>query len=138
MGDLDEITQRWLEQFIHAQGAVAGTVHTLVTETDTLVMRAAVNIPDKVRAVTSSIPRGKGMAGLALEREQPVSTCNLQDDRGGDVRPGAKAVNAQAAVALPILGPAGVRAVIGLAYASERNFSADELEALTRAGSTVP
>ncbi len=138
MSDLDETTQRWLEQFLRDQGAVAGTVHTLVSQTDTLVMRAAVNIPDKVREVTFHIPRGKGMAGLALERGQPVSTCNLQDNRSADVRPGAKAVNAQAAVALPVAGPSGVRAVVGLAYLDEREFSPAELDALSVAASSVP
>jgi L-methionine (R)-S-oxide reductase len=138
MSDLDETTQRWLEQFLRDQGAVAGTVHALVRETDTLVMQAAVNIPEKVREVTFNIPRGKGMAGLALEREQPVSSCNLQAERSADVRPGAKAVNAQAAVALPIAGPGGVRAIVGLAYMGEREFSSAELDALTQAASSVP
>ena len=57
------------------------------------------------------------MAGLALERNRPVSVCNIQTDRSGDVRPGARAVNAQAAAALPIHDPAGdVRAVVGIAF----------------------
>lgn len=138
MVQLDEDTQRWLERFLHEQGAVAGTVHTLDPDTDVLVMRAAVNIPEAVRQVTARIPRGKGMAGLALARAEPVSTCNLQDDRSGDVRPGAKAVGAQAAVALPIAGPQGVRAVVGLAYLGERELSADELAALTSAAGSLP
>lgn len=138
MSELDTVTQRWLEQFLREHGAVAGTVHTLDVATDTLIMQAAVNIPDKVRAVTSQIPRGKGMAGLALVREQPVSTCNLQDDKGADVRPGAKAVDAQAAVALPIRGASGVRAIVGLAFADEREFSSEQLDELTHAASSLP
>jgi len=35
------------------------------------------------------------MAGLALERKQPIHTCHLKEDRSGNVRPGAKAVDAQ-------------------------------------------
>jgi L-methionine (R)-S-oxide reductase len=34
--------------------------------------------------------RFKGMAGLAGERNESVSSCNIQIDRTGDVRPGAK------------------------------------------------
>jgi L-methionine (R)-S-oxide reductase len=138
MAPLDEVAQRWLERFLREQGAVAGTVHTLDTDTDELVMQAAVNIPAAVREVTARVPRGKGMAGLALARAEPVSTCNLQSDRSGDVRPGAKAVGAQAAVALPIAGPLGVRAVVGLAYLGERELSAAELAALISAASTLP
>ncbi len=94
-------TEAWLKAFLGRHGAVAGTVHvTLDDDPDLLALRAAVNIPPKVQEVTARVPRGKGMAGLALERAQPVSTCNLQTDETGDVRPGAKAVAAQAAVAL--------------------------------------
>ena len=56
-----------------------------------------------------------------------------------NVRPGAKAVNAQAAVALPVSdGAAGVRAVVGIAFPDEREFTKAELDDLTAAASTVP
>lgn len=135
---LDVRLRAWLERFLARQGAVAGTVHTLDTTTDTLALRAAVRIPDKVLAVISRIPRGKGMAGLALAREQPVSTCDLKDNTCADVLPGARAVEARGAVALPIRGPAGVRAVVGLAYAHERAFSKADLQRLAEAASALP
>lgn len=102
-----------------------------------LVAVAAVNIPPPVQAVTARIPRGKGMAGLALERGEPVSTCNLAEDRSGDVRPGAKAVAAQAAVALPVMDEAGVWAVVGVAFAEARDWSDAELAALGTLAASV-
>jgi hypothetical protein len=36
------------------------------------------------------VPIGKG-TGLAAERKEPISVCNLQTDSSGDARPGAKA-----------------------------------------------
>jgi hypothetical protein len=78
------------------------------------------------------------MAGLALQREAPVSTCNLKTDRSGDVRPGAKAVDAHAAVALPVGGAGAVRAVVGIAYAGEKELADDELDALAHAASALP
>ena len=128
----------WLQQFIQRHGAVAGTVHRRVAE-DELELAAAVNIPPPVLEKTRRIPRGKGMAGLALEREQPVSTCNLKTDTTGDVRPGAKAVNAQAAVALPVTDANGrVHAVVGLAFMDERELGEPELEQLGADAATVP
>jgi L-methionine (R)-S-oxide reductase len=138
MNDLVPDVQRWLEAFLREQGAVAGTVHTLDRASDLLVLQAAVNIPPQVVEVTRRIPRGKGMAGLALERGRPVSTCNLQDDPSRDIRPGAKAVHAQAAVALPVPAGAEVRAVVGIAFSDERTFTDEQLDALTRAASQVP
>ena len=130
-------TQAWLATFLDTHEAVAGTVHVLA-DGDVLELRAAVNIPPPVLALTQRVPKGKGMAGLALAREVPVSTCNLKTDETGDVRPGAKAVDAQAAVALPVRGENGVTAVVGLAWMDGREISESQLEALGQAAVGVP
>jgi hypothetical protein len=79
------------------------------------------------------------MAGLAWERGEPVQTCNLQTDVTGNVQPGARAVAAQAAVALPVRDAAGgVRAVVGIAFAGERELPAAELARLAEAAATLP
>ena len=131
MGEL----QTWLSDFLNDIGACAGTVH--VRESDGLRLRAAKNIPDVVQQAVDWVPCGKGMAGLALERAQPVTTCNLKDDHSGSVRPGAKAVNAQAAVAMPVRNHEGaIVAVVGAAFAEARDIGENELQELAlRAGS---
>lgn len=127
----------WLQQFLSAHGGVAGTVHVLGGEA--LTLAAAVNIPPPVVEKTRTIPKGKGMAGLAWERRLAVSTCNLKTDQTGDVQPGARAVDAQAAVAIPVFDAAGgVRAVVGIAFMGDRTFTQDELEAFSRAAASLP
>jgi L-methionine (R)-S-oxide reductase len=129
--------EAWLQAFLTQHGGVAGTVH--VVEGDVLSLRAQVNIPPEVVKVTQTIPKGKGMAGLAWERVEPVQTCNLKTDGTGDVRPGAKAVEAQGAVALPVLGTEGsVRAVVGIAFLGEREFEEDELAAFASGAKGLP
>ena len=131
-------TQAWLEQFIHDNGGVAGTVHQRV-DADNLALAAAVNIPPPVQEIVRRIPKGKGMAGLAFEHDEPISTCNIKDDNTGNVRPGAKAVQAQAAVAFPVHDAQGaVRAVVGIAYKDDRELKQSELDALTAAASSLP
>lgn len=130
-------TEAWLRSFLSAHGGVAGTVHFLQGEV--LKLESSVNIPPPVVKVTEIIPKGKGMAGLAWERDEVVATCNLKSDNSGDVRPGAKAVDAQAALAIPVRGPAGdLRAVVGIAFMSERNFSDQELQAFQTAAASLP
>jgi hypothetical protein len=127
----------WLQKVIGDAGAIAGTVHCL--KGDTLELVAAVNIPEKVQAITKTIPKGKGMAGLAWEREKPVQTCNLKDDNTGDVRPGAKAVDAAAAVALPLIDASGaVWAVVGIAFKETRELPESEIERLRQVAATLP
>jgi L-methionine (R)-S-oxide reductase len=130
--------QLWLEGFLAQHGGVAGTVHQRVDEQN-LQLAAAVNIPPKVVEIVKSIPRGKGMAGIAFDTDAPVSTCNIKDDDTGRVRPGAKDVGAQAAVALPVHDAAGaVRAVVGIAYREQRELTESELATLATAAATLP
>ncbi|HWP06956.1 MAG TPA: GAF domain-containing protein [Polyangiaceae bacterium] len=134
---LSPTLETWLKSFLGAHGAAAGTVHE--REGDTLLLRAAVNIPPPVVRVTEMIPKGKGMAGLAWERNRSVATCNIKTDESGDVRPGAKAVDAQAALAIPVRGADGeVRAVVGIAFMGERDFPEAELAEFERLAAALP
>jgi hypothetical protein len=126
----------WLSRFLEAHGGTAGTIH--VRDGGVLRLRASVNIPPKVQELTAQIPRGKGMAGLAWERNKPVQTCNLKTDTTGDVRPGAKAVDAKAAVALPVTDDGELWAVVGIAYHDDRELSDADLDVLSRAASELP
>lgn len=129
--------QSWLEGYLKEHDAVSGTVHVHLRER--LELAAAVRIPIQVRQAVRKVPRGKGMAGLALERNEPVQTCNLQEGTSPDVKPGAAAVDARGAVALPVRDKAGeVRAVVGLAFADERELSESDLAELIESASSLP
>jgi len=126
-----------LQELVKTFGGVAGSIH--VVRGDELVMVAALNLPEPVQRATAAIPRGKGMAGLAWERDEPVQTCNLKTDTTGDVQPGARAVDAKAAVALPVHGAGNrVTAIVGIAFDDEREFSESEVgRLLDRAAAVV-
>lgn len=129
--------EQWLREYVQRNGGVAGTVH--LQGEGALELKAQVNIPPQVVAIVRQIPRGKGMAGLAWERDEPVHTCNLKSDTSGDVRPGAKAVDANAAVAIPIHDDNGeFRGVVGIAYMGERDLKEGELERLTAEAEALP
>jgi L-methionine (R)-S-oxide reductase len=133
----DPLLLAWLAPFVASHGGVAGTVH--LRRGDELVMSAAHNIPEPVRRITAVVPRGKGMAGLAFEQDRAISSCNIQTDTSGQVRPGAKAVGAQAAVAIPVHDAAGaVRAVVGIAFMREGEIPDDELARLRAAAEQAP
>lgn len=136
MADFEEAMQRWLTDFLGDAGAVAGTVH--LHTNGGLRLAAAVNIPPPVQQAVEWVPSGKGMAGLALERGEPVQTCNLQEDRSGAVKPGARAVNAQAAVAMPVRdGEGAIFAVVGAAWMEDRDIPDGELERLRDAAASL-
>ncbi len=132
-----EDQQTWLESLIRELEGVAGTVH--VQRDRDLYLTAAHNIPPQVVVAVAHVPHGKGMAGAAQTRKVPVQTCNLQTDSSGDIKPGAKAVNALAAVAAPVLDREGeVRAVVGIAWNKEGEIGLAEELSLMKRIATLP
>jgi L-methionine (R)-S-oxide reductase len=133
----NELLDAWLADFLVRNGGTSGTVH--VYRDGGLRLAAAANIPEKLRQIVAWVPRGKGMAGLALEQRIPIQTCNLKEDESGAVKPGAKAVDAKAAVAIPVKSQDdAVRAVVGIAFPDERQFSDSDLAALSDSAATLP
>ena len=129
--------QTFLESLVAKVGGVAGTVHE--QRGDDLYLTAAHNIPPPVVAIVAHVPHGKGMAGIAQVRKEPVQTCNLQTDDSGTIKPGAKAVDAQAAIAVPVFDDAGeVRAVVGVAWAHERELSAEFEQSMMKMAAALP
>jgi len=114
--------------------AETGTLHLL--EEDGLLHLKALSgdFPPPVLTVIQKIPVGKGMAGLAVARAQPVDACNIQTDTSGDIRPGAKATGMEGAIVVPVFSGARVIGALGIANRGERNFSDPEKAALIVAG----
>lgn len=137
MYEENHLQQPWLESLIAELGGIAGTVH--VQRGEDLYLTAAHNIPLNVVAIVAHVRHGKGMAGVAQVKKQPVQTCNLQTDETGNIKPGAKAVNAQAAIALPVFDQAGtVRAVVGIAWSHETEIGAAEQQKMMEMVAALP
>src|SRR5204862_7582650 len=79
-------------------GCQTGTVHLL--RDGLLKLVAHVNIPAPLLPIIETVPIGKGIAGLAAERLEPISLCNLQTDTTGQARPAAKTTGMQVSVAV--------------------------------------
>jgi L-methionine (R)-S-oxide reductase len=114
--------------------ADSGTVHFLKDDGLLHLAAATGGLPEAVLATIATIPIGKGMAGLAVERGRPVDACNLQTDSSGDVRPGAKATGLSGAIVVPIFRGSEVIGALGIANRAERSFTEAETQDLMAAG----
>jgi GAF domain-containing protein len=123
-----------LSRIVDEFAADSGTVHFLGRDGLLHLAAASPGIPDTVLAVIRAIPVGKGMAGLAVERAQPVTACNIQTDASGDVRPGARATGLAGSIVVPIFDGDEVVGALGVANRSERTFSDDEVARLIEEG----
>ena len=114
-----------------------GTLHLLDPADGQLKLAAQIGLPPHVVQIVTIVPVGKGMAGLAAERLEPVQTCNLQTDATGDIRPGAKAVPVQASIAVPMLIDGALHGVLGLAKADYHEWTEEERAALALTATTA-
>jgi len=126
MKDLNERLERALGKAIDHLGGDAGTIH--LKEPDRMVLRLGASraIPDSVLSAIQEIPWGKGMAGLAAQRAEPVDSCNLQESESTDIQPGARATGVRGSIVVPMMHGSEVVGTIGIGTQAERSFSAEE------------
>lgn len=126
-GDLDAALAAVLAHF----RADSGTIHYLGQDGLLQLAAASRGMPEPVLDKIRAIPVGKGMAGLAVERNEPVTACNLQTDDSGDVRPGARLTGLQGSIVVPIRDGDAVCGALGIANQAERTFTDAEVATLT-------
>jgi len=129
-GDYSAALSAIIEHF----GADSGTIHMLEPDGVLHLKAASKGLPEAVLAVVRLVPVGKGMAGLAVERAQPVSVCNLQTDSSGDAKPGARATGMEGAIVVPIFAGEEAAGALGIANRAARTFSDAETALLIEAG----
>ena len=133
VGGWDLALARVLECF----AADSGTIHVLDADGTLLLVAASAGIPQVIIDTVRRVPVGKGMAGLAVERRQPVNACNIQTDLTGDVRPGAKVTGLQGSIVVPMLRDGEPVGALGIANHFERTFTDAEAESLMEIGKAL-
>lgn len=114
-----------------------GTVHLLDESSGVLMLRAAKGVPDIVLDRVRVVPIGKGMAGLAAERRQPVQVCNLQNDQSGVAKPIARETKMEGSIAVPMLVGERLHGVLGVAKPVTYEFEQAEIDLLLQIGSLI-
>ena len=136
-GATDAHFQAILDQILNHFACTAGTIHSLVPQAQMLHLRARRNIPDELLPRIQKIPIGKGLAGLAAERRQPVQVCNLQTDDSGAARPAAKETGMEGCIAVPILAGDQLIGVLGIAKPTAYQFGETEIALLMKIGDAI-
>jgi L-methionine (R)-S-oxide reductase len=127
----------WLEEVLCAFHCQTGTLHKADGEFLDLVVQKGV--PEFLLPKISRIPFGKGIAGAAAERREPVELCNLQEDLGGVARPDARQTQVSGSLAVPVLSPDGGRVLgtLGVGMHAPHDFTADEKARLSAIAARV-
>lgn len=123
-----------LSNIIPSFECTTGTIHILEVETSLLKLQAQIGIPDFLIPKLSEIPIGKGMAGIAAERRQPVEMCNLQTDDSGVARPSAKETKVEGSIVVPLLLNDTLYGTLGIAKPIPYDFTEEEQSDLLKIG----
>jgi len=134
---LDQPETDWqllLSRIVEIFGCTTGTIHLLDNHTSLLKLKAQQGIPDFLIPKVKEIPIGKGMAGIAAERLQPVEMCNLQTDTSGIARPAARETKVEGSIAVPMMLRGKLYGTLGIAKPVPYDFSKEEVSDLLKIG----
>ncbi len=131
---IDSACETSLVKILAAFDCPVGTIHTLDPQSKMLMLRAKRGIPDFILDKVKVIPIGKGMAGIAAERMQPVQICNLQTDTSGVAKPSAKETKMEGSITAPMIVDGQLKGTLGIAKPIPYEFSEEETTVLMAAG----
>lgn len=114
-----------------------GTLHRLDPADNLLKLIAQRGVPEFVLSKIAVIPVGKGIAGVAAERREPVELCNLQADLGGIAKPDARKTNVQGSLAVPCLHNGELRGTLGIGLMTAHDFTDEEKSRAMEIGSAI-
>ncbi|RYD17708.1 MAG: GAF domain-containing protein [Verrucomicrobiaceae bacterium] len=103
MSEPDPIYPALLGSTLSDFGCQTGTIHRTTADGQHLSLVCQTGVPEALWDKITFIPFGKGIAGAAAERREPVELCNLQQDLGGVARPDARQTGVAGSLAVPIL-----------------------------------
>lgn len=129
--------ERLIDLLLRHFDCTVGTVHVLDGKDGLLHLAAQRGLPPVLLDKVASIPIGKGMAGIAAERRQPVQVCNLQTDTSGVARPNAKLTRMEGSVAVPMLDGEALAGVLGVAKPVAYDFTLAETQLMLEVGARI-
>lgn len=113
-------------------GCQTGTIHQTAGDGAILTLVSQIGVPDSLLDKISTIPYGKGIAGVAAERKEPVELCNLQVDLGGIAKADARQTGVSGSIAVPIFSKTSGQVIgtLGIGKFAPYEFTVAEKERL--------
>lgn len=132
MSDIQTI-QILMDQLLTDLSCQTGTIHRTCASEEILSLVWQVGVPDILIGKISSIPFGKGIAGVAAERQEPVELCNLQENLGGIANLDAQKTGVSGSIAVPIFANESQRVIgtLGIGKFEPHKFTNTEKERIT-------
>ena len=114
-----------------------GTLHRFNPQAGHLKMIVQIGLSDQLLSKVSRIPIGKGIAGVAAERREPIQLSHLQTDPSGVAGPDAQMTGAAGSLAIPVIADDELIGTLGVGMFSPHDFSEDETRQLEKIAATI-
>lgn len=126
----------WLASVLAQFDCSTGTLHRASERRLSLVV--AIGVPDQLLSKIDEIPFGKGIAGAAAERGEPVELCNLQQDLEGVAVAKARETKVAGSLAIPIFSSGReVVGTLGIGKHEPYDFAESEVTRLQKLAKEV-
>ena len=126
-----------LETIMDVFECQTGTLHHWNELKEHLELLYHKGVPKELIPKIQLIPNGKGIAGAAAERMEPVQICNLQTDTSGVARPSAKKTKVEGALAVPVEFGGLLMGTLGIGKQTAYEFTAEEIRDIQQLASTI-
>jgi L-methionine (R)-S-oxide reductase len=122
-----------LQQILDEFGCQTGTLHRTDPDGRNLILVCQIGVPDALLDKIVEIPFGKGIAGAAAQRREPVELCNLQQDLGGVAKPDARKTGVSGSLAVPVFSEddGSVIGTLGIGKFAPHEFTEGEKKRLS-------
>jgi GAF domain-containing protein len=127
---MNEALEKVLRDTLAKFNSETGTIHRLHEPTQLLRLVAQVGLPPQLLDIVTIIPVGKGIAGETVQKNRPVTICNLQTDTTGVAKPGAKQTGVGGALCVPVRNGDKIVGTFGIGTVREHEYSAAEINSL--------
>lgn len=121
-----------LAEILAEHDCQTGTLHRSTADGAFLDLVCQIGVPEGLLDKVSHIPVGKGIAGAAAEKREPVTLCNLQQDLGGVAKPDARQTGVSGSLAVPVFSADGSRVIgtLGIGKFVPHDFPDEQVKRL--------
>ncbi|MGH7993210.1 MAG: GAF domain-containing protein [Limisphaerales bacterium] len=130
---LEKILRDTLAKF----NSETGTIHRLDAETQLLHLVAQIGLPPQLLDIVKTSPVGKGIAGETVQKNRPVTICNLQTDTSGVAKPGARQTGVGGALCVPVRDGDKIVGTLGIGTLRQYEYTPEETRALEEMGRAI-
>ena len=133
----EAVLEKVLRETLRRFRSETGTIHLLDAGKQTLRLAAQIGLPAHMLEIVKTIPVGKGIAGQVAAQNKPVTICNLQTDKNGVAKPGAKQTGVAGALCVPIRHGNSLVGTLGVGTLRQYEYTAAEMAELEEIGRQI-